>query len=248
MDDSHQFVSTANPVIETDDLDNPASADLAVPVKLGVFGVPARRSVAAMVGVLLVAAGVGCHLVSDLGASALDAVGAGVAGLLGITPGFGSALCISLVVLVSALCGARPGPATLAVIAAIGPVVDVTVDVLEPLAATSSSRVVLWAFGMALTSGGACLLVAAQLGAGSLELATIALSHRKINGRPVGVLVARWGLEAAFVAAALVVGGPVGAGTVAFAALSAPLLRLGIPVASRAVHGRFDPVPLLATN
>ena len=238
-DDNEVVLGPAAGLVEPADLDSPAVLEsLSEPVRLGRFGHggPARRCAAALGGVVLIGVGVGFVVSSTLGAGSLDSAGAGLAATLGVAPGWGSAILCAALVAFAALLGHRPGPVTLAVVFGAAPVINVTVELLAG-AHSPLVEIGLWVSGMGIVIAGASLLVAARLGAASLELATLALAPMRICGRMPGVVGARYALEAVFLVAALCLGGPIGIGTLACTVLGAPALRFSIPVATAAVFG-----------
>jgi uncharacterized membrane protein YczE len=86
--------------------------------------------------------------------------------------------------------------------------------------------VLLWSVGLVLLAGGIAAAIAADVGVGSLDVVTTALNRR--TGMDIGVAIVV--LNAAMVTVALVVGGRIGAATLATAVALGPAVDLWLRV------------------
>ena len=176
----------------------------------------ARTLLKLLAGLLLFGAGLWLGLVSGLGVGPWDVLTGGVAAQLGTSFGR-TAIGVSVVVLAIAMAaGVRPGVGTLLNVVLIG----LTIDVLlasRLLADLGEGPVVLRLtavlLGIASVAVGSALYLGAHLGPGPRDGLMVAIHTR--TGWPVGA--ARAALECAVLVVGVLLGGPVGIGTVLFA-------------------------------
>lgn len=189
--------------------------------------------------VALVGLGVGLMIEADLGVAPNDVMNTGLADRLGW--GVGSAAWVTAAVamgLAWAL-GRRPRPATVLGGVVVGLSINASLAAL-PAANTVAVQVAGLVVGLAVVWVGITGVVAADVGAGPLELVMLALMDRR-----VGIRVARWGIEGALVIIGVAFGGAVGVGTVVFALGTGPVLAVSLPPATTWLGTRLhhEPVP-----
>ncbi len=189
-----------------------------------------------LVGLVLFGAGLWLGLVAELGVGPWDVLCGGLAEHLG-TPFGRTAIGISVVVLLVGLaCRVRPGVGTLLNVVLVGATIDVLLgtgwlDGLgeEPL----PLRLLATAGGIATVAAGSALYLGAHLGPGPRDGLMVALVQR--TGWSVGRC--RFLLECGVLVLGVLLGGPVGVGTVAFALGIGPAVQ----VAFRALHQTPSP-------
>jgi len=190
------------------------------------------RAVWLVGGLLLCAIGILCFLESRLGLPPWDVLHQGIAKHTPLSFGLANeAVAVAVLVLAWAL-GARIGIGTVANAALIG----LFVVVLQPLHAVQAlgswpllPRVALLVLGLVAFGVGSAFYIGAGLGAGprdSLMLVGSLRTHRRIG-------VVRTVLEGSVLLAGLLLGGVVGVGTVAFAALIGPSVEGSFWLVSR---------------
>jgi hypothetical protein len=186
-------------------------------------------------GSLLIAIAVAVMLWNSLGPGPLDVFIAGLHETTGIslTLAYWSAFAgMSGLV---ALLGRRPGPGTIVTPLILGPAVESLLAVLDqfdrPGAVVVQVVIQVTAIGVAGVGAGA--LIVSGLGAGTGELLAIAASDR--TGRPEPH--ARMAFEMGWLAIGVLLGGPIGFGTVIVAGLIGPAVAAG----HRLVNGLVGP-------
>lgn len=195
-----------------------------------------------LLGLVLFGVGLWLGLVAELGVGPWDVLTGGISGQLG-TPFGRTAIVVSLVVLaVGMAAGVRPGVGTLLNVVVIG----VTVDVLlaSPLLAELGGgpvllRLAVVLLGIAVVAAGSALYLGAHLGPGPRDGLMVAIHTR--TGWPVGL--ARAVLECTVLVLGVLLGGPVGVGTVLFAFGIGPAVQ----VAFRLLQQSPAPGPTAAT-
>ena len=178
-----------------------------------------------MSGLVLFGTGLWLGLVADLGVGPWDVLTGGLSQQLG-TPFGRTAIAISVVVLLIGLAAkVRVGPGTLANVVVIGAVVDVLLatgllDDLgdEPLAL----RLFATLLGITCVATGSALYLGAHLGPGPRDGLMVALHTR--TGWRVGTCRAL--LECTVLVLGVLLGGPVGVGTLLFALGIGPAVQL----------------------
>jgi uncharacterized protein len=182
-----------------------------------------------MAGLLLFGAGLWLGLVAELGVGPWDVLTGGLSEHLGTSFGR-TAIGVSVVVLLIAMAaGVRPGLGTMLNVVVIG----VTIDVLlaGPLLADLGEgpvllRLAVVGLGIASVAAGSALYLGAHLGPGPRDGLMVAIHTR--TGWPVGA--ARAALECAVLALGVLLGGPVGIGTVLFAFGIGPAVQVAFRV------------------
>ena len=180
-----------------------------------------RRLVPLLVGIVLVGVGVSVTITAEVGVAPYDVLTTGLAELTGMPLGL-SAVCVpaAFVVIALLLGGGRIGPGTAIAMVGVGPVIAVMLEVLpdvEPL----PPRIAMFAVGATTIALGITSTVVAELGPGPAEAPMLALVDRGLPLAPV-----RTGIEITSVAVGWLMGGQVGVGTIVFALLIGPALRV----------------------
>lgn len=176
-------------------------------------------------GLVLFGTGLWLGLVAGLGVAPWDVLTGGVSQQLG-TPFGRTAIGISVVVLLVGLAArVRPGIGTLLNVVVIGAVVDVLLA--TPLLADLDSaalplRLAGTLLGIAAVAAGSALYLGAHLGPGPRDGLMVALHIR--TGWRVGT--ARAVLECGVLVAGVLLGGPVGIGTLLFALGIGPAVQV----------------------
>lgn len=184
---------------------------------------PVRRvppgPVTFVVGLISVAVGVSLCIRADLGVAPYDALTTGVAALTGLPMGVAAMITPVAFVAVAVVMGSRPRGGTLVTILVIGPVLGLVLELL-PVSDAMTVRLGYWLLGFVVLIVGVTAVIVADLGPGPAELLMLAIhhrGHRLDHSRTV--------VEVVSVAFGWVMGGQVGAGTLAFAVLIGPVLR-----------------------
>ena len=199
-----------------------------------------RRLAQLAVGLVLFGAGLWLGLQAALGVGPWDVLHGGLSDQLG-TPFGRTSIAVGFVVLVVAvLSGVRPVVGTVLNVLVIGAVIDVLLatPLLDALAdAALVLRLLAVVGGIALVAVGSALYIGAHLGPGPRDGLMVAIAKR--TGWSVGL--ARGVLECTVLLLGVLLGGPVGPGTVAFALGIGPSVQLAFRVL-RQTPGRV-PVP-----
>jgi len=195
-----------------------------------------------MSGLVLFGTGLWLGLVADLGVGPWDVLTGGISQQLG-TPFGRTAIAISVVVLlIGLLAKVAVGPGTLANVVVIGAVVDVLLatgllDDLgdQPLAL----RLLATVLGIACVATGSALYLGAHLGPGPRDGLMVAIHAR--TGWRVGTCRAL--LECSVLVLGVLLGGPVGVGTLLFALGIGPAVQLAFTVLRQTPSAPPPPVP-----
>jgi uncharacterized protein len=176
-------------------------------------------------GSLVMAAGVAVLLWSGLGPGPLDVFIGAIRVQTGLSLTLSVWLVISSLIGAAWLMGRRPGPGTLISPFIIGPSMQAALSVLDRVEAPESLAVALVVHVAAVfvVGVGAGALIVSGLGAGSGELLASAASDR--SGRPEPRI--RMGFELTWLVAGVVLGGPIGIGTVVVALAIGPAVMVG---------------------
>ena len=178
-----------------------------------------------MSGLVLFGTGLWLGLVADLGVGPWDVLTGGLSQQLG-TPFGRTAIAISVVVLLIGLAAkVRVGPGTLANVVVIGAVVDVLLatGLLDDLGDEPPAlRLFATLLGIACVATGSALYLGAHLGPGPRDGLMVALHTR--TGWRVGTCRAL--LECTVLVLGVLLGGPVGVGTLLFALGIGPAVQL----------------------
>jgi uncharacterized membrane protein YczE len=207
----------------------------------------AGRFLKLLVGLFLFGLGIWLGLQAHLGVGPWDVLHGGLANRLG-TPFGLTAIGVSVVVfLISLVARVRPGIGTVLNVLCIGAVIDLLL--VTPLFDGVGDgplvlRLLTTAAGIAAVAVGSALYLGAHLGPGPRDGLMVALHQR--TGWPVGA--ARAALECSVLLIGVLLGGPVGIGTVAFALGIGPAVQLAFKVLGQTpMHGpqsRTVEVPL----
>ena len=178
-----------------------------------------------MSGLVLFGTGLWLGLVADLGVGPWDVLTGGLSQQLG-TPFGRTAIAISVVVLLIGLAAkVRVGPGTLANVVVIGAVVDVLLatGLLDDLGdGPLALRLFATLLGITCVATGSALYLGAHLGPGPRDGLMVALHTR--TGWRVGTCRAL--LECTVLVLGVLLGGPVGVGTLLFALGIGPAVQL----------------------
>lgn len=182
-----------------------------------------------MTGLVLFGAGLWLGLVARLGVGPWDVLTGGLSQQLG-TPFGRTAIGISVVVLLVGLaCRVRPGVGTVLNVFTVGATVDVLLGTgwLDDLGdGPLALRLLATAGGIATVAAGSALYLGAHLGPGPRDGLMVAMVQR--TGWPVGRCRAL--LECVVLLLGVALGGPVGLGTLAFAAGIGPAVQVAFRV------------------
>jgi uncharacterized membrane protein YczE len=188
-----------------------------------------RRVLQLVVGQVLFGTGLWLGLQTELGVGPWDVLHGGLADLLG-TPFGRTAIAVSAFVLVLAVrAGVRPGPGTLLNVVLVGATIDVLLgtDALDGL--DDGPLALRWltvGLGIATVAVGSALYLGAHLGPGPRDGLMVVLAQR--TAWSVGL--ARAVLELGVLAVGVLLGGPAGWGTLAFALGIGPAVQLAFRV------------------
>lgn len=182
-----------------------------------------RRLPRLMLGLVLCGWGIAAMVAADLGLGPWDVLHQGVSMRTGIPIGT-TGILVGLAVLALWLpLRERPGLGTLLNVVVIGVVIDLTLLVLHT-PGVMAVRWVMMLAGPVLFAVGSGLYIGAGLGSGPRDGVMTGLARA---GVPVGV--ARAAIELTVLVAGWLLGGTVGAGTLAFAFGIGPLMHLALP-------------------
>ncbi len=189
----------------------------------------ATRLLKLLVGLYLFGQGIWLGLQADLGVGPWDVLHGGLADKLG-TPFGRTSIAVSIVVFgIALLARVRPGIGTVLNVIVIGLVIDVLLPTAlldgvrdGPLAV----RILTTLAGIASVAVGSALYLGAHLGPGPRDGLMVAIHQR--TGWSVGL--ARGVLECCVLIIGILLGGPVGIGTVAFALLIGPAVQIAFRV------------------
>jgi uncharacterized membrane protein YczE len=203
----------------------------------------AGRFVKLLLGLCLFGVGIWLGLQAQLGVGPWDVLHGGVAKHLG-TPFGRTSIGVSVIVLVIALLArVKPGIGTVLNVVVIGAVIDVCLatPLLDGVRdAPLGLRLLTTAAGIASVAIGSALYLGAHLGPGPRDGLMVAIHQR--TGWPVGV--ARAVLECTVLVLGVLLGGPVGIGTVAFALGIGPAVHLAFRALRQTPVRRTVEVPL----
>lgn len=179
-------------------------------------------------GWMLVAVAIGVLIRIDFGVAPYDVLNIGVGERLGVAPGTAMWLTGAVLVAAAWILGQRSGVATPLGFVAIGQIINVVLDVVQPLEHWG------WRVGLLVPAlvglyAGVCLIIVSELGAGPTEVFMLAITRTGLDLR-----TARWIIELSCAATGLLLGGPVGVLTVLIVVLAAPAIAILLPVAARA--------------
>jgi uncharacterized membrane protein YczE len=203
----------------------------------------AVRLVKLVFGLCLFGVGIWLGLQARLGVGPWDVLHGGLADKLGLPFGR-TAIGVSVVVLLIALAAkVRPGIGTVLNVVLIGVVIDVMLGtgLLDGVGdGPMALRLLTTATGIVSVACGSALYLGAHLGPGPRDGLMVAIHER--TGWPVGA--ARAALECSVLVLGVLLGGPVGIGTIAFALGIGPTMQLAFRVLRQRPIGRTVEVPL----
>jgi uncharacterized membrane protein YczE len=183
-----------------------------------------RRIVQLVVGLVAFGTGIGLMLRSELGLAPWDVLHQGLARRTGLSVGAWSILVSVAVLFLWLPLRERFGLAALVNAVTVGVTIDVTAALVNPARSWGSATAML-AGGILLTGVGSGLYIGANLGSGPRDGLMTAIARRGPSLRTT-----RTALEISVLAAGWLLGGTVGVGTLAFAALIGPLVHLFLPI------------------
>jgi uncharacterized membrane protein YczE len=178
-----------------------------------------------LLGLVLFGVGLWLGLVAELGVGPWDVLTGGLAELLGTSFGRTSIVVSLLVLVVGMAAGVRPGIGTLFNVVVIGATIDVLLasQLLADLGdGPVLLRLAVVLLGIAAVAVGSALYLGAHLGPGPRDGLMVVIHTR--TGWPVGA--ARAVLECTVLVIGVLLGGPVGIGTVLFAFGIGPAVQL----------------------
>ncbi|HWH33465.1 MAG TPA: hypothetical protein VNU01_12415 [Egibacteraceae bacterium] len=187
-------------------------------------------------GVLLIGTGVGAMLSSGLGVGAWDAFHVGVSGAFGVPLWAAIAGTGAVTLAAGVALGGRPRWGTFAPLC-VGPVVQATMGLL-PAPGNPLQAWLLLAVGVGVVATGAGAYLTAGCGVGPFDLV-----FHGLNRRGLPLTAARLCVDGAALVVGALLGGPVGAGTVA----ATVALGLLIPATVRRFE-RYAPAPRLSAR
>jgi uncharacterized membrane protein YczE len=179
-----------------------------------------------VLAISLVGLGVGLMVTAELGVAPNDVMNTGLGEVLGIGVGTAAWLTAVVAMALAWILGRRPRAATVIGGVIVGLAINGALAVLPTLDALAG-RVGFLALGLIAVWTGITGVVAADVGAGPLELVMLALMDRHVEIR-----VARWGIELTLLAIGLALGGAAGLGTAIFAFGTGPVLAFTLPRAT----------------
>ncbi|MEY2957927.1 MAG: hypothetical protein RLZZ01_495 [Actinomycetota bacterium] len=202
-------------------------------------GVPRRvlsfggRVLLFVAGSIAIAVAVGVMFWNDIGPGPFDVFVGAVHERTGLPLAVALWVVVGVLVAIAWALGRRPGPGTLIGPLLVGPVLQFVVTVLESVDRPDELFVALLVQAMAivLIGLGAGSLIVSGLGAGTGELLAAAASDR--TGRPEARV--RGAFEIAWLLLGIVLGGPIGVGTVIVAVAIGPAVATGYRLVDTAV-------------
>lgn len=200
-----------------------------------------------VVGSLLISIAVGVMLWTKLGPGPLDVFIGAVRVRTGLPLGMTVWVVIGSLIALAWALGRRPGPGTLVAPLLIGPMMQLVVERLDSVDVPGSMlvRVGIHLAAVAAIGVGAGALIVSGLGAGSGELLAIAASDRTGASEPR----VRLACESALLVVGMLLGGPVGLGTVLVAIAIGPAVAQGYRLVSHlAVRTPIGPDRMLASD
>jgi uncharacterized membrane protein YczE len=187
-----------------------------VPLRIAVY----------VLAISLVGLGVGLMVTAELGVAPNDVMNTGLGEVLGIGVGTAAWLTAVVAMALAWILGRRPRAATVIGGVIVGFAINGALAVLPTLDALAG-RVGFLVLGLIAVWAGITGVVAADVGAGPLELVMLALMDRHVDIR-----IARWGIELTLLAIGLALGGAAGLGTAIFAFGTGPVLAFTLPRAT----------------
>jgi len=192
-----------------------------------------ERIVQLIAGLILFGVALGLMIRGNIGVAPWDVLNLGVSTSSGIGYGTVTIIAAAVVLLLWIPLRQRVGLGTLLNAVLVGPSADLTLAILPPVASLWIG-IPLFAAGLLLLAYGTSLYIAADFGPGPRDGLMTGLVAR--TGRPVWLI--RTVIEGTVLGIGLVLGGPVGVGTVVFAFGVGPLIGLFLPALTRQRRAR----------
>jgi len=171
-----------------------------------------------------------------------DVMNTGIARVTGLSVGVGSWCTGGMAMIVAWVMGRRPQLPTVLGGLIVGVGINATLW-LMPAVAVLPVRIAVMLVALVLIWAAITGVVAADVGAGPLELVMLALIDRGVK-----ISVARWSIELTLLAIGLALGGEAGVGTILFATLTGPVLARTLPLASSVLGTHLTKVDLEAAS
>lgn len=200
------------------------------------------RLVKLNLGLVLFGVGLWLGLVAELGVGPWDVLTGGLSRQLGTRFGLTAIGVSAAVLLIGLAARVRPGIGTVLNVVVIGVVLDVLLEspLLDGLGEQHLAlRLLTTLLGIATVAAGSALYLGAHLGPGPRDGLMVAIHVR--TGWPVGT--ARAVLEGVVLVLGVLLGGPVGVGTVLFALLIGPAVQVAFRVTRQTPVRRPVEVP-----
>ena len=195
------------------------------------------------VAICSVGLGVALMVSGDLGVAPNDVLNTGLGDVLGTGVGTAAWLTGAVAMALSWVLGRRPRIVTVLGSFIVGFSINASLALL-PEPDHLAVRIAFVALGLAVIWMGITGVVAADVGAGPLELVMLALMDRGI-----GIRAARWGIELTLLAIGLALGGAAGFGTAVFALGTGPVLAITLPRAAAMLGTQLsEPVDVAAAG
>jgi uncharacterized membrane protein YczE len=200
------------------------------------------RAVLLLGGSLTIASAVAIMLWNQFGPGPLDVFIGAVRNATGMPLTFAVWATIGVLTLVAWALGRRPGPATLAMPLVIGPTMQVLLGELQRFDPPGwlAAKLAIQAGAVALAGVGAGAVIASRLGSGTGELLAAAASDRTGGSEPRLRVV----LELSFLLFGVLLGGPIGLGTLVVALGIGPAVAGGQRMVESAVDASRRQVDL----
>lgn len=187
-----------------------------------------RRWVFLMVGLAAFGISLGMVVRADFGLAPWDVFHQGVSDQLGWSLGTVIVLTSFVVILAWIPIRERPGLGTVANALLVGAWVDVSLAVIPDPVPSLTVRIALLAAGIAVNGLATGLYIGARFGSGPRDGLMTGIAARGHSIRWV-----RTGIEAVVLTSGVLLGGPIGFGTLVFAASIGPIAHLSIPLFTR---------------
>lgn len=194
-----------------------------------------RRFVQLQLGLCLFGFGAALMVRSNLGLDPWNVFHQGLSLRTGMSLGVVSILMGVAVMLMWVPLRQKPGLGTLCNIVVIGLSLDASLAVL-PEVSTLAARIGLLASGVVLTAAGCAAYIGAGMGTGPRDGLMVGLNQRL----GWSIRVSRLMIEIVVLASGWLLGGSVGAGTVAFAVAIGPLVQVFLPWFQGLGRGKVD--------
>lgn len=192
-----------------------------------------RRWCFLMVGLAAFGISLGMVVRAGFGLAPWDVFHQGVSDQLGWSLGTVIVLTSFVVILAWIPIRERPGLGTVANALLVGVWVDVSLAVIPDDIGSIVARIALLAAGIVVNGVATGLYIGARFGSGPRDGLMTGIAARGHSIRLV-----RTGIEAVVLTTGVLLGGPIGVGTVAFAVAIGPIAHLSIPLFSRFTAGQ----------